>query len=321
MEKDILIFQQFLQSKVNKTNNKYIDIIINKFTFFLVHEDSQMNLKIILKNKPNFAIIDKFNDKSIDYGYIIVCFDKRVVIIKETELSTIFQLFESIKTSKIYCCSYNIKDKIEVMLKKINPNSNFLINDQTFIFHDEILSFIDSFNIKISEKQDNRENIKFLWKLVKRCICAYIIKNSYFESNIDRVEKNSEIFDFKNEKIIFNNQNSIKLRSINSHVFLLLNIENEKLYALKNFEIISVIDSKLYCREKQNYEKIHHPFLCRCFGEKNDEPYENLVLEYIEGPTLTKINQMNLVYDEKLKIVFQIMIVLDYLHHNINQII
>lgn len=91
-------------------------------------------------------------------------------------------------------------------------------------------------------------------------------------------------------------------------------MKKKKLYALKhihNHDCLHLIQ-----RELDNYSKVHHPFLLRTFGNKINQNQNCLILEYVEGFTLDIIKEMNLKMNERIKIIFQMMIILQYLHHN-----
>ena len=70
---------------------------------------------------------------------------------------------------------------------------------------------------------------------------------------------------------------------------------------------------KLIDREINNYSKLNHPLLPKFIGTTKIENF--LVIEFIKGKTLSNIKQFNLRHDEKIKIIWQLMDVLDFLHH------
>ena len=71
-------------------------------------------------------------------------------------------------------------------------------------------------------------------------------------------------------------------------------------------------EKKLYEREHDNYLNIHHPFLPRYFGTTVYQSYRCLIIEYLEGKTLDKIDFNELSKENFIKILFEIMLVIEY---------
>ena len=98
------------------------------------------------------------------------------------------------------------------------------------------------------------------------------------------------------------------------HIKLIYSIEREEIFLLKIFH-----DEKanlLFERESHNYLNIHYPYFPKYFGKSKFYSYNCILIEYIKGDTLDNISQMNLDKETKIKIVFQIIISIYYLHYN-----
>lgn len=53
-----------------------------------------------------------------------------------------------------------------------------------------------------------------------------------------------------------------------------------------------------------------HPFLPKYYGIIKDKEY--LVIEFINSKTLAEIDSLNLNFDDKIKIIFELMIINNY---------
>ena len=66
-------------------------------------------------------------------------------------------------------------------------------------------------------------------------------------------------------------------------------------------------------REKECYLKLNHPLIPKLYGTTNN----NIIIEYISGSTLLLlINKCELNDNDKISIIFQIMIIIKYFHDN-----
>lgn len=117
------------------------------------------------------------------------------------------------------------------------------------------------------------------------------------------------------EKIIKKDE-IINLRNIctgnKSNIKLIYHIPQEKLFLIK---IIKKEYHYLFIREHNNYLRCNHPFLPRYFGIVEYDSDNYLAIEYIQGNSLNGIHKMQFDMYEKIKIVFELLIVFQYIHY------
>ena len=89
-------------------------------------------------------------------------------------------------------------------------------------------------------------------------------------------------------------------------------LENGKLVVIKKFNDISNENTKLINRENNNYLQIDYPLLPKYIGKikTNDFP----IIQFINGQTLLNIEKLHLTYQDKLAIIFQLMMIIEFLH-------
>ncbi|KAK8886523.1 hypothetical protein M9Y10_041987 [Tritrichomonas musculus] len=177
-----------------------------------------------------------------------------------------------------------------------------------FINEEQIRSFLQNAPIRytISSK-------------IKECeyetIAAYLLQKSYIESRIDRVENINELShppakipDMKMDDFI-----DIYLLGIGScgYAYLTYNYKEEKLFAIKKQTGSDLENQKLQSREILNYETFCHPFLPRYYGTPDGK---SVVIDFIDGCTLKNIKQLNLDFFEKIIIIMEILLTIQYFH-------
>lgn len=152
---------------------------------------------------------------------------------------------------------------------------------------------------------------------INRCIFGYLIKKSYLKQIQNRV------INFTYENSIktrnFSNEDFIELKSIGigsiSIVSLAYHIENEELVSMKRPNIIDNEMEKLYLRETENYSEISYPFISKFYGTTKENNYQ--IIEFISGKTLYDINKIHLDMNEKISVIFELMLTIEYLHQKI----
>ena len=183
------------------------------------------------------------------------------------------------------------------------------------IFKEEIFKFSKVLNIKPISKT----SIKQIWKIIQPCISGYLIKHCYSKLNNNRL---TQINSFNEKARItsaienFDEDEFIELREIgrttSSIVFLIYHIEREELFVLKKFFTNNNEYSKLRNRENSNYSKLCHPFLSKFYGVIKNKNYS--IIEYINGQTLLEIEQLHLSMNDKITIIFELILIFLYLH-------
>lgn len=75
--------------------------------------------------------------------------------------------------------------------------------------------------------------------------------------------------------------------------------------------------NELIEREQKNYSKIQFSLIVRYYGyiEKVDKQ-KYLLLEYVDGHSLDGFDTSKLNYKEKLNIIFELMLTIQYIHSN-----
>lgn len=90
----------------------------------------------------------------------------------------------------------------------------------------------------------------------------------------------------------------------------------ERKYYIKKKKRRTIERAKLSQREYYNYMQFHHPFQLQFYSAIEEENQETLILEYIEGETLENIQKMRLTIADKYKIIFEIILIINYFHHH-----
>lgn len=155
-----------------------------------------------------------------------------------------------------------------------------------------------------------------------------MIKKSYVENKnifISRLDQNDSNINIEKDQNFSDNSKQyeesefIELRMIgigsSFTVYLFYHIEQETLFAVKKFDISNREMSKLVEREIANYKQItNHQFLPKLYGTIKDKKYP--IIDYIDGIPLTSIKQFNFRYQEQITIIFELLLILNYLHKN-----
>ncbi len=289
--------------------NYHFTNTISQFSIVQINNIYQCSRINNIKTQSKIIIID--NNMKTTENYLIICFDELIIIILRSQFNLLKEFFVYNQDSSIYLTSYDIGINLiyELGFDSDCNNFNYYALDDTF--SKEINSFLQHFQIKNKEFES-------LFNFIKRSISGYLIKKSYLKSNYDRIENYKEIINFESNDLYIEENEYIKLRIIgtgsSSYVYLIYHIEREELFAMKTYFQDERL--KLYTREKANYEHLHHPFFPRLFGHTLMDQKESLIIEYINGKSLNEIKKLILKYEEKLKIIFQIMIIIKYIHDN-----
>lgn len=305
----------FVQSIEHVINTKSFSMInplfqetLSKFDIKYLNEDNYFDET---KRKPNIIVVDFFSEKmnDSDNGYFILCYDYSIRIINYFDHSIICNLFSQFQKAKIYF----VTEYCENILRNLNPNfEKYLINNNDCILNNgEITEFSKSLK-KNQEKQNQKINKE--WKIIQPCIVGYLIKKSCY-NGVPKFEN----FDFNDLK----NQNKfINLRNFNtnsSYVSLYYCVKEEKLMIVKKPNKNDLQWDILLQRESYNYKKLPHTMLPEYIGFYKDEKNTSnqfLLIEYINGHTLDKYDMSNLSENEIFNIIFELMIIIHYIHIN-----
>ncbi|KAK8896769.1 hypothetical protein M9Y10_014686 [Tritrichomonas musculus] len=216
--------------------------------------------------------------------------------------------FSTNKNLTIYFLS-NVK---EIFNQKIQIPNKQIEND--LVLKEEIKNFHKSFsfekNYQIS--QSIQHLINQVWNKIKSCITGYLIKQSY-----DKL-KNKKHINSKQRIEEYDESEFVELRKIGTgtffNVFLIYNINKEELLALKKPLQNDGEIPKLLKRENSNYSMIDYQLIPKFHGFVKGTNYP--IIEFINGKTLMNIRNFHFNKDEKYSIIFQLMMIINYLHNS-----
>lgn len=146
---------------------------------------------------------------------------------------------------------------------------------------------------------------------IKKQIINCIIKKSQIRTQNRDIWPNGE----------FNYNDFVSILNFNQSVKLCFNVDDQFLYILKFFDMNNEDSKRNYKNEITIYIQNNnfHNYIPKYFGEIKFNDLMIIVIEYIEGQTLDKFiengqNKVN--YFDKIKIILDIMITVEYLHLN-----
>ena len=312
---------QFLNSFKAKFGKPAFGEILRNYSFFIINKNTflEENQKQIMnKNikESKVMIIDEIinQEDEMSEHYLILSFETTIMIIEfSIALEYIIQN-KLISNSNLSICFLNgtksiFEGKVTLLNQEIEIDSIFL---------EEVESLKKGLWIFTSEKP-----INYIWPILITSISGYLIKKSYLQRNKYRIEEyildSEKYLEEKaiQEEIIIREKEYIELRRVgvggSFSPWLIYHINRGELYVVKKpYE--SDEQGKLISRESENYNKIRHPFLPRYYGRVKDKNYN--VIEFIEGSTLERIEKIGLTYKDKIKIIFELILIFNYFYDN-----
>ena len=179
-------------------------------------------------------------------------------------------------------------------------------------FEEEIDGFKSSCAIHLNRSMNE------IWEIISRCFFRYLIKKSYLRKNKYRIEyfieNIEEESNRKPEEI--SEKEYAELRIVgtgsSSNCVLIYHIKRGELYVIKKIKPNDCEHPKLFSREVDNYKKLSHPLLPKYYGRVEGKGY--IVIEYINGKTLEHINEIGLTIDDKINIIFELLMIFYYFH-------
>ncbi|KAK8870179.1 hypothetical protein M9Y10_008056 [Tritrichomonas musculus] len=286
--------------------NHFCKDAFKRFTFLMITEDNLIFQAINqIVNVLKLIIIDEY--EFLNKKYFIICFEQFLITINESDLGLIKEYLYQNTDSDVFILKKEMKAKFPTKMEQIG----LILKDFKISYiNQKLKSEISDFLCELQ----TQKNIQY-FNIVKKCVSVYLIKQGYVNSYIDRIKNSKELFQSDSEKVYLKKGEYIALENIgfgsSSFVKMIYHIEKSIVYALK---INQEDENKLFEREQKNYLTVQHPFLIKYYGIATFESQASLVLEYIEGSGLNNIQKMNLNLKEKMKIIFEIMIVIQYLH-------
>ena len=304
--KTLTTFQQRFNEHIFKTKNLYLNKVLHDFMFFLSPNDQQVYIQ--RKNDSKIIVFDKYNIEKEEY--FIICFEQTIINFKKTDNLNLF--FINHNNSTVISL---LNDKNDSLSHISNRIIHIKENSEIHNYTQMIGTISKKFEYLINKNNSKKEN-KILMHICN-CVSCFLLMKSLSKCKKNRIAKYQHNFKLNEiEEIDLSSDKYIEIQRVgsgSSPTQLIYYIEKEQLFILKTFVSIKE-KQKLFERELQNYLEINHPFLPKCYGKKKQGRYY-LLIEYIHGNTLQNIRNLNLSIEERLIIMFQMMIVLDYLHN------
>ena len=311
MEEQFQIFQNLKENHLIHTINPYFNEIFYEFSFFLFsNENSHQSLKNIKNQTFLVADLIKYSENK----YLIIGFERTLILVDTKNVEQMKIFFEMNKDTIIFIFKEETPNIIE---EQLDDKEYFKFGQMKPEYNDEIKTLQKEFLIK------NR-TIMTIWKIFTRSIAFILIIEGYQNSFTDRIIYMENIIEETPKYLEMNDKEFIKISTINITETSII----EKIYHLKERKIFIIKKkrrtlerNKLNEREFSNYEKVHHPLLLQLYYEyegeiqiKSNNHPDRIILEFINGTTLENIEKQNLSSQDKMKIIFEIMLIINYLH-------
>lgn len=298
---DFLDFIELLKIGDIEFTNNVVKNIIQGFNIYQINEISNFCHNIEISNDPNIPNLESIivnpillqnNYKKVTL-YITVCCNS-LIILDEDHLS----IFLS-----------NNSDLPVVFLNKNEYIANIHIQNLKIeidnSYNEEILLLQQKFSIK-SDKE-----ISEIWSHVRFCIASYLILKSYLKTHKNRLLNQNY------ERIMIRKKDFVILRILGiSSVFdvsLIYHLERGELMAIKQPHVLDDDElPKLKKRERENIKNLSHPFIPKYYETPEEENF--IAMEFINGHTLKYIDKLQLNDEDILIIIFELIMVIDYLH-------
>ena len=280
-------------------HNKRLDNLVHKFKGYIVFKDFETSDIQERKNESKIIIIDVINETN--GPYFVVVYDYTILFL--TNISLLSNLIKDFETSTIYTIYLDTKSHLpNEFQKKIHE----YVDSDYQVYLKTIENFSDKFRIKSTGYQ----GVDNIWKLVQPSFSSYFINKSYQKLEKERMNLNYiEIteFDFI-ELQVLGNGSSAKVQ-------LVFDIEKEQLFAKKVYSYLSNDNEKSLRHETFSYRNICHPSFPHFYGEMKERG-GGLIIEYIRGRTLDKIELEKIPHEEKMYMILQLMIIIEYLQYH-----
>lgn len=313
MLQNLLAFYEKLKNKQDSLVDKRFYKTICDFHLFIFENiiNTEIEIDTLFENIKESQVIMinhiKETNQMAENIFFVICFKDSLLILHQSSLNFLHTLF-TLNSSLHICYMYKTKEYFQnesIQCKEILTDLNF---------ETEIRNLSNHFKLFTTDK-----TIKDIWPIISQTISGYLIKKSYFQISYNRIQNfisNEEEKSSIPENI--NEDEYVELRRLgNGSIFavcLLYHIEKVELRAIKKPNLFDEDISKLMEREMHNYLKIRNPFLPKFYGKiqgKND-----LVIEFINGKTFDHLSDFNFDYKDIITIIFEILLIVEYLHCN-----
>lgn len=251
-----------------------------------------------------------------------------------TDPISIFTIIDTSKTINFKLKKINKDARIVINeLKSFNATTGIMIQDlfdsKNVLFHlfifDQIIIICENDDfMKLKQCiNDIYHNSNII--ITKKEFCdTKLIKNSITKSIIKkcfiRTQNHNPNFNAIDTQVKYHRNDFINIQQLNEYAFLYMNINDQYIYFIKQFDTYSDIRKKRFNQEKKFYEKINNQiqYISKYYGTFVDENNINyIIIEYINGQSLQKFlrnNGTNINYFDRIKLILQIMIAIEYIH-------
>lgn len=306
MQSVFINFQDLFNNHFLHFQNQCIDKIFRKFKVFIINNQNYLyqNIKSIV-NTSKIIIIDTFSELS--ESYYIICFESTLIIILQSDISIIQFLFKNDEFI------ISLSDQLKYLSFDQN-NKNITFKSQTKIEKKLSEKLAESFQIKY-DRLDQSIEISKIWNKLRFVISSFLIKQSFSKyENLNRIEEFKKKSSTKNDDKIFKDNQFISLETsfLKPEIQFIYHLEFESIFIRKIFSRNSGIE--LFQREHENYLSIFHPLIPCYYGTYENRTTKSLIIEYIQGLSLEQITQLNLSFEDKIRMIFKIMLTIEYLH-------
>ncbi|KAK8872100.1 hypothetical protein M9Y10_007859 [Tritrichomonas musculus] len=304
-------FQNHVKEQNIRIKNEILNDIIRNYSFIHFFEkidlNSIQNKNIITNIKESRAIVI---NQDRNFQYFFICFKNTLIIIEQSLLSLLDDVFMQNPNLFVFYL-FEKKDIFRNQLIDKYKNLSYHYNEiEKFYSHLAPLNKLDF-------------SLTSVWNIIRSSISTFLVEESYLTPAKNRIQnftqkqtknqattaKQNNLFDNPNEYLILNDLGI----GYASKVILFYHLKKEKFYAMKQLLPTEEGTKKLLTREFSNYCKISHPFLPKFYYVNEEKNF--LIIEFIKGQTLDK-QLNNLKEEERITIIFEILIVIEYLHHN-----
>lgn len=296
---DNFSINDFLNDPNTKIKSTFLIKAVRNFNIFVfsMHDEKQKN-DIILPNiqKSKVIIIDQIETKNgvNNKKYLIFGFEKTIIIHKQSSSTESFlQDILSLNPDISVCLLSNIDIKIE-KLKNAEVDENF--KDDIKSHNPFLMNYITKKKIGIS---------------IILCIICYLFKLCHSKQLKKRIGQFILDIEDKTKPEDIKEDEYINIKKVgNGSMFeciLIYNMKKDDLQLIKRPLFVHFEHCKLISREQLNYQKMRHPFIPKYFGKVKNT--NHIVIEYINGQTMNNIHKMGLTFNDKLTIIFRLMLI------------
>ena len=288
MQQKFQELEKFLSDENNiiETFNPNLKKVVVEYSFLYFSEllSTDKN-QIIFQNvkDSNVIVIDYHEEKTpkADDDHFIIGFKKTIIIINQSKLSNIKNIFTNNQQIEFVFMSKNAKNAFDQSIDLKYKEATNLGDEKNFKV--EIVSFNQ--NLRNRKKYSYSE----IWEIIYPCISGYLIKHSYSKSNFNRINNSSKKLNVKN----IDEFDYIELRTVGIGSYfkteLIYKIDTEDLFIIKTINILYDDIEKLIKREEDNYKKISHRFLPKFYGMAEYSNNSCIAIEFINGTLLSDI--------------------------------